>query len=426
MKISLLTPRQSFALQNFATPLGKGVTPPSQMNNLIGGVINVESIISTLESAGHEAFIVGGCVRDMVRGTAPKDWDIATSALPKQVKALFPRTFDTGIKHGTISVLLEKECFEITTYRVDGMYLDNRRPESVTFTSKIEEDLSRRDFTINAIAYNPARGFVDPYDGRGDIKRRVIKCVGDAESRFGEDALRMLRAIRFAAVLGFSVEESAMAAIGNLKETLVSISAERIREELVKLLCGAFPNAVLLLENGGLLYYVLREREYGGDLTAVVSWLEHCNKMNVEIPLRLALFFSWADDCEKILRDLCFDNKTIKIVSLYVKYLPMEITHSRYEIKKFLRIMGISVFENLLDLKRITQPSAQHEKILLTAHEIIEKGECFTLRHLAVNGDDLANAGIPSGEAMGEKLEQLLDIVMREPSMNVKEKLLCL
>jgi len=385
---------------------------------------NVKHIISTLESAGYEAFIVGGCVRDIIRGVIPKDWDITTSAIPEEVKALFSRTFDTGIKHGTVSILLGKECFEVTTYRVDGEYLDNRRPETVTFASEIELDLSRRDFTINAIAYSPERGFVDPFGGQRDIEKGIIKCVGEAENRFGEDALRMLRAIRFSAVLGFSVDEDALRAIAKLKVNLANISAERIREELVKLICSSHPETLMLLKTAGLMYYTLREREYGGDLNIAISRLDRCRR---DEPMRLALFFSWAgSDCENILRDLCFDNKTIKIVLLYVKYLPMKIQHCRYEIKKLLRIIPLENFEKLLNLKEIAQSSLFLEEIRQEALDIIAEKECFTLRDLAVNGDDLAKVGIPKGKAMGERLEKLLDAVMHDPSINVKEKLLCM
>ncbi|MCL2198640.1 MAG: CCA tRNA nucleotidyltransferase [Defluviitaleaceae bacterium] len=381
---------------------------------------NVQKIITTLEAAGHEAFIVGGCVRDIIRGVTPKDWDIATSAVPSEAKALFPRSVDTGIKHGTITVLFGNEHYEVTTYRIDGEYLDNRRPQAVIFTTKIEEDLSRRDFTVNAIAYNPNRGFVDPFDGQGDIKCDIIKCVGDPKSRFGEDALRMLRAIRFAAVLGFKINESALSAIGALKENMRDISAERIREELCKLLNGAYPKAAKLLQTTGLMYYVLRNREYGGDLDKVITQLSSTEN------IRLALFFSWAQDCEEILRDLRFDNKTIKTVSQYVKFLPQEIPLCRYEIKKILRIMPPQNFEELLQLKEINSPSPIHKKLRAEAHDILQKNECYTLRDLAINGDDLAAAGHPKGKAMGEKLEALLNAVMRDPALNTKEQLLCL
>jgi tRNA nucleotidyltransferase (CCA-adding enzyme) len=378
---------------------------------------NVKLIISTLESSGHEAFIVGGCVRDIIRGVTPKDWDIATSALPKQVKALFLRTFDTGIKHGTITVLFGKENYEVTTYRIDGVYLDSRRPETVAFTSKIEEDLSRRDFTINAIAFNPVRGFVDPFDGRGDITKRITKCVGDSENRFGEDALRMLRAVRFAAQLGFCVDSAAIRAIEKLKQNLEKISAERIREELCKLLCGEFPDALRLLESTGLMYYTLRNREFCGDLDAVISQL---SAVPPDDAMRLALFLP--HEPENILHDLRFSNKEIHTVTQYVKFLPAQIS-TRYEIKKILYEMPLENFEKLLTLKEVARGESM-TKIREEVQDIIAKNECFTLRDLAVNGNDLASAGIPKGKLMGETLARLLDEVMRDPSLNSKEKLL--
>jgi len=452
-------------------------------------------IIAALTAAGHEAFIVGGCVRDMIRGATPGDWDIATSARPDEVKGLFSRTFDTGIKHGTVSVLCGSNVCEVTTYRIDGEYSDNRRPATVTFAGKIEEDLSRRDFTINAIAYNPTRGFVDPFDGRGDISRKIIKCVGDAETRFGEDALRMLRAIRFAAVLGFCVNSDAVRAITKLRDNLADISGERIREELCKLLCGAHPDAAKLLRETGIMRQVLRGRDFGGNLDEVVSRLQvlsgglcppnplqggitppldprnekprearffegareafpqpgkrytasrecvasctcsraagsvrfaHCcYRCSVSpkgtLSKALALFFAWADDeCEYVLRDLRFDNKTIRTVSRFVQN--RALPGSRYEIKKLMRIFPPDEFEDWLHLQEISQKRC-FEKIRAEAADILTRGECFTLRGLAVNGNDLAEVGI-TGKAAGEALEKFLDAVMRDPQMNVKERLL--
>jgi tRNA nucleotidyltransferase (CCA-adding enzyme) len=377
---------------------------------------NVKRIISVLESAGHEAFIVGGCVRDIIRGTEPKDWDIAASALPAEVKELFPRTFDTGIKHGTVTVLFGKERYEVTTYRVDGEYLDSRRPETVIFAGKIEEDLGRRDFTVNAVAYNPSRGFVDPFGGRGDIEKRIIKCAGDAENRFGEDALRMLRAVRFAAQLGFSVDTAAVQAITKLKQNLEKISAERIREELFKLICGAYPDALKLLETTGLLYYTLRNRDYRGDLNEVIRQLKEAPN---DEDVRLVLFFH--NEPHDVLRDLRCSNKEIDTVTQYIKFLPARLS-SRYEIKKVLNEMPADNFQKLLTLKEIINGEAV-SRIREEARDI-EKNECYTLSGLAVNGDDLAAAGIPEGRITGETLARLLDEVMRDPSKNTKEKLL--
>ena len=377
---------------------------------------NVKKIIAALEAAGHEAFVVGGCVRDVLRGVAPKDWDIATSALPEQTKKLFARTIDTGIKHGTVTVVFSREKFEVTTYRIDGEYRDSRRPDSVIFANKIEEDLSRRDFTINAIAYNMF--YVDPFDGRGDIEKKIIKCVGDPEHRFDEDALRMLRAVRFSAQLGFSVDAAALRAIEKLKKNLEKISAERIREELLKLLNGDFPCALKLLAETGLLFFVLRNREFRGDLDEIISQLAAVPRDEI---IRLVLFLR-REDYEKILHDLRSSNHEISTVSKLIKFLPEKIV-TRYEIKKILNEMSFENFEKLLTLKEITQ-NESFAHVRDEARDILQKNECFLLRDLAVNGDDLARAGVPRGKIMGETLARLLDAVMRDPSLNSKERLL--
>ncbi|MCL2602874.1 MAG: CCA tRNA nucleotidyltransferase [Defluviitaleaceae bacterium] len=387
----------------------------------------VRHILTTLEAAGFEAFVVGGCVRDMLRGITPKDWDVTTNALPHQVKSLFSRTFDTGIKHGTITVLQNRQPFEVTTYRVDGTYLDARRPESVTYTADIEDDLSRRDFTMNAIAYNPACGFSDPFDGRVDIKRKIIRCVGDPTQRFGEDALRMLRAIRFAGTLGFTIEADTLNAISAQKENLVRISAERVREELTRLLCGAYSQAIALLESTGLMPYVLQSRTYEGNLAETIRQIE---KSPADEHLRLSLFFSRFESVEKVLRALRFDNKSVQAICLYVRLLPVPIPADRYAIKKYLYQMPAAYaqlfFENLLTLQEITQVSdpAHIARLRQISRNIHESCECYTLRSLAVNGKDLAALGIPPGKAMGDTLKSLLDAVMRDPTLNTKPTLL--
>ena len=204
----------------------------------------VNTIIKTLQAHGYEAYAVGGCVRDSILGRIPDDWDITTSATPQETKALFHRTFDTGIEHGTITVLIEKDAFEVTTYRVDGEYEDSRHPKEVTFTRCLKEDLLRRDFTINAMAYNDTEGLVDIFGGIEDLEKKVIRCVGNARERFGEDALRIMRAVRFAAQLGFEIEEDTKAGIIELAPTLANISAERIQVELIKMMVS--PNPTLL------------------------------------------------------------------------------------------------------------------------------------------------------------------------------------
>ncbi|MCL2571441.1 MAG: CCA tRNA nucleotidyltransferase [Defluviitaleaceae bacterium] len=379
---------------------------------------NVTKIISMLESHGHEAYIVGGCVRDSVRGVVPKDWDITTSATPHEVVEIFSHTVETGIKHGTVTVIINRLHYEVTTYRIDGEYLDSRRPQDVIFTSNIYEDLSRRDFTMNAIAYNPACGFADPYEGQKDIAREIIRCVGNPTDRFKEDALRMLRAVRFAGQLGFTLEKETHNAIISQSANLVNISAERIREEIVKLLTSPYIEAVKLLETTDLLPYILIDQPFGGDTNKIISQLEYCPDSE---PLRLALFLSWSgDNCEKLLRTLRFDNKTISEVARYVNCLHTYIPLFRYEIKKYLRHMPQAHFENLLTLQSIVKPydAKRLDAMRRESRDIQEKGECYTLKDLSVNGIDLAEVGIPPGKAIGDKLEELLDAVMRDPALN--------
>ncbi|MBR0153830.1 MAG: CCA tRNA nucleotidyltransferase, partial [Lachnospiraceae bacterium] len=222
---------------------------------------NAELILRSLEEAGHEAYIVGGCVRDALLGREPQDWDITTSALPEQVQALFRRTIDTGIQHGTVTVMFGKEAYEVTTYRIDGEYHDGRHPDQVTFTRSLEEDLKRRDFTINAMAYNPKRGLVDLFGGQKDLAERVIRAVGDARERFSEDALRMLRAVRFAGQLGFAIEEGTLEGIRALAPTLAKISQERIREELTKLLLSPQPELLETAIDTGMTAVILPEAD---------------------------------------------------------------------------------------------------------------------------------------------------------------------
>lgn len=220
---------------------------------------NAETILHILEKAGYEAYVVGGCVRDSILGRSPDDWDITTSAKPEQVKALFHRTVDTGLQHGTVTVLMEKEGYEVTTYRVDGEYEDGRHPKEVTFTASLKEDLKRRDFTINAMAYNPSSGLVDLFGGLEDIERKIIRCVGNPLERFTEDALRIMRAVRFSAQLGFAIEEETRKALKVLAPNLKHVSAERIQVELVKLLMSPHPDYLRVAYEAGITAEFLPE-----------------------------------------------------------------------------------------------------------------------------------------------------------------------
>ena len=243
----------------------------------------VKHILITLQSRGHAAYLVGGCVRDSILGRSPDDWDITTSAKPEQVKALFHRTVDTGLQHGTVTVLMEKEGYEVTTYRVDGEYEDGRHPKEVTFTASLEEDLKRRDFTINAMAYNPSSGLVDLFGGLEDIERKIIRCVGDPLERFTEDALRIMRAVRFSAQLGFAIEEETRKALKVLAPNLKHVSAERIQVELVKLLMSPHPDYLRVAYEAGITAEFLPE--FDACMTTSQNTPHHCYTVGEHIPV---------------------------------------------------------------------------------------------------------------------------------------------
>ena len=372
---------------------------------------DVQEILQSLTFEGHEAVIVGGCVRDSLMGLAPKDWDIATSAQPDEVKKVFRHTVDTGIEHGTVSVIINQQAYEVTTYRIDGLYKDGRRPTEVTFTTDLEEDLSRRDFTMNAIAYSPVVGLVDPFNGVNDIKNKNIRCVGHAPSRFTEDALRMMRAIRFAAQLSFSIDPETYAAIAPLANRIQMVSVERIREELTKTLASPNPGVLPLLEETGLWFFPKLELE------RAVPWLTMCPK---EPAMLYALLY--AD--EKFMRQLKFDNHCIKETDTYTRWLTKYIPNSNYNIKVALNEMGAEQFQKLLILKNIIEPNEHWNKVRASCERILLSNECYTLKDLAVNGQDLIEIGIAPGENMGRIIAKLLDTVMKTADTNDKSALL--
>ena len=378
-------------------------------------------VLEKLESAGHSAYIVGGCVRDMLMGQAPTDFDIATSATPCEVKGIFPRTVDIGIRHGTVAVLAHGGKTEVTTYRTDGEYQDGRRPQSVSFAGSILEDLSRRDFTVNAIAFNPKRGFADPFNGQQDIRGRLIRCVGDPHERLGEDALRIVRAVRFAATLGFDVDKSVAEGMASQKVKLENISAERIAEELRKLLLGNWPEALLLAAETGVLPHMLR----GGlicekSLPCAVLRIKKCP---ADFPLRLAVLLDGICDNEAdVLKNLKLSGSATKAALGYLAHMHREIAPCKYEIKKLLRNLPMGMFRNLLGLWENTGRENARELARL-AGEIERGGECYSLERLAIGGKDLAELGIKPGPEMGRVLASLLDEVMREPGLNEREAL---
>lgn len=427
----------------------------------------VREIIETLESAGFEAFAVGGCVRDAVLGRIPADWDITTSAMPEEVKRLFNRTIDTGIQHGTVTVMMDHVGYEVTTYRIDGEYEDARHPKEVSFTSNLVEDLKRRDFTINAMAYNDRAGIVDEFDGIGDLEKGIIRCVGNAKDRFGEDALRMLRAVRFSAQLGFAIDEETKAAITELAPNLEKISAERIQVELVKLLTSNHPDYLRAAYETGITAVVLPEFDAimqceQNDALHEETVGEHTLKALLKVPndkvLRLTMlfhdfgkpltysrteegvtrFFGHPDISSEMSRDIMrrlkFDNDTADKVKkltavhdLFIKNAPNRVRRCLAKVTKELFPYFLAVREaNILAWKEDAQKSALEElqELYMIYEGILERGECVCIKELEVDGKDLIAAGVKQGKQIGEILTDLLEIVLEEPEKNHKETLI--
>lgn len=388
---------------------------------------DAEWIIGRIREHGFEAFAVGGCVRDSVLGRKPEDWDITTSARPEEVKAIFSRTVDTGLEHGTVTVLKNGSGYEVTTYRIDGEYRDARHPDSVTFTSNLNEDLKRRDFTINAMAYSHETGIVDPFGGLSDLEAGIIRCVGRPEDRFSEDALRILRAIRFSAQLGFSIEEQTMAAIIALAPNLIHVSRERVQVELTKLLLSAYPERMLLVHETGIDRYVTDEfegvfeyREAGNG-----AWLEGLKKLPAQKSLRWAGFLRYVppDTVAKILRGLKLDNETISSAKAMTAAFQEPLICTPENVRRRLSQMTEDQFKGSLSLLELEQ-GAQVEQIWETYRGIVKNGDCVRLRDLAVGGADLIRAGMKPGKELGDTLNQLFNLVLEHPEYNKKEILM--
>ncbi len=425
-------------------------------------------ILEKLSLAGYEAYVVGGCVRDSLLGDSPHDWDITTNALPLQVKEIFGRTVDTGLKHGTVTVMRGNTGYEVTTYRTDGDYSDGRHPDNVTFVMNLEEDLKRRDFTINAMAYNETRGLVDLFGGCDDLKNGIIRCVGSAEERFSEDALRMLRAVRFAARFGYTLDPEVVEAIKKLAPTLSKVSAERITSEFVKLLTSDHPEMVRILYETGLTKVFFPEFDeamntpqnhphhcYNVGEHLIESLKASCNDPVVRLAMMLhdigkprtlkvddkgiTHFYGHpkvsADMAKEILVRWKLDNDTIRRVCRLVQYhdygIGREVTESL--IRKAMSIFEDD-FELLLEVNRadILAQSDFKKKEKLEANKkygeisrkILKENQCFRLKDLAVSGKDLMEAGAKPGPGMGDILKKLFDAVLEDPSLNDREVLL--
>lgn len=428
---------------------------------------NVKRIIECLEANGHEAYAVGGCVRDSILGRPPEDWDITTSAKPHETKSLFKKTIDTGLIHGTVTVLLDCEGYEVTTYRIDGEYEDNRHPKEVIFTANLIEDLKRRDFTINAMAYNDRVGIVDEFDGTGDLDKGIIRCVGDARERFSEDALRILRAVRFSAQLGFSIEERTQDAIRALAGNLRDISAERIQVEMVKLLVSDHPDYLKTAWESGITAVILPEFDLM--METAQNTPHHCysvgehtlaalKQIEADKVLRLAAlfhdigktqtkstdetgcdhFYRHAEDSEAItketLRRWKFDNDTISKVTKLVRFHDMRPAPVNKSVRKAAHHVGEELFPLLLKLQRadiLAQSDYQKAEKLVDLQKVEEiyqgilaRKECLSLKDLAVTGKDLIADGMKPGKELGNVLEKLLAHVLEDPSYNTKDHLI--
>lgn len=375
----------------------------------------VEKIIRILQKNGYEAYAVGGCVRDTLLGRMPGDWDITTSALPEQVKALFYRTIDTGIEHGTVTVMLEHVGYEVTTYRIDGEYEDGRHPKQVEFTSNLLEDLKRRDFTINAMAYSQSTGIVDAFDGMGDLEKRTIRCVGDAMERFTEDALRILRAIRFSAQLDFSIEEETWNAIFQIAPNIAKVSKERIQVELTKTLLSDNPERIRQVFETGISRYI-------SSSFSRIPW----ENVQISAELPKKKYVRWAaflrlvssEQAVQILKDLKLDNDTIAKVRTLVSWSGAEIEKKASAVRHAMSRMEPEVWDALMEL------NGYDEEIRSLSSQIRENGDCLSLKNLAVKGADLIAAGVKPGKELGDILNQMLDLVLECPEKNEKEILL--
>lgn len=428
---------------------------------------NVNRIIHTLETNGFEAYAVGGCVRDVLLGRTPQDWDITTSARPQQVKKLFSHTVDTGIQHGTVTVLYGRTGYEVTTYRIDGEYEDARHPREVTFTPDLLEDLKRRDFTINAMAYNEAHGLVDAFCGASDLKEGIVRCVGNPLDRFTEDALRMLRAVRFAAQLGFSIEEETKEAIRLKAPSIAKVSAERIQAELVKLLLSDHPQeirtayelsltAVFLPEFDRMMETPQRNKHHQYNVGEhTVQTLCHIRADKV---LRLTMLFhdvakpqcvttdedgqnhfkghpeQGEELTRKILRRLKFDNDTIRKVCKLVRYHDDRPSITEKSIRRAVSRIGVEQFPALFEVKRADTLAQsvyrRAEKMVYIEdyenlyYKILSENQCLQKKDLKINGQDLIALGMSTGKEIGKVLDQIFEEVLEHPEWNQQEKLI--
>lgn len=428
---------------------------------------DVKFIIDSLHNAGYEAYAVGGCVRDSILGRIPDDWDITTSAMPLEVKKLFRPTIDTGLQHGTVTVLRHHVGYEVTTYRIDGVYEDARHPKEVTFTRNLKEDLLRRDFTINAMAYNDEEGLIDEYDGLKDIENKTIRCVGNPMDRFTEDALRMLRAVRFSAQLGYEIEPDTAEAIKKLHSRLDMISAERIQVELSKLILSPNPDYLRVAYELGITSVVLPE--FDKCMRQQQHHIHHCytvgehilhSMMNIEAErvLRYTMLFHdmakpeclttdpdgtehfrghdvvSAEMSHVIMKRLKFDNDTLHSVELLVRNHDLKVEESHKAVRRAMNIIGKTQFMQLLKVKHadvLAQSDYMREeklthlnKLEMIYNEVMEAGHGTQISELKITGSDLIELGMNPGPTIGIVLKELLELVLEDPDKNNREVLI--
>ncbi|MCR5155072.1 MAG: CCA tRNA nucleotidyltransferase [Butyrivibrio sp.] len=428
---------------------------------------NPKKILEVIHKAGFEAYIVGGCVRDALLGREPKDWDITTNAMPADVKKLFKRTVDTGIQHGTVTVMMGKEGYEVTTYRIDGKYEDSRHPSEVTFTRDLTEDMKRRDFTINAMAYNDEEGLIDRFGGEQDLKDGIIRCVGVPRERLTEDALRIMRAVRFAAQLDYEIEEGTVEAIKELAPNLEKISAERVQTELVKIVTSDHPEKIRCAYELGITAVVLPEFDRCMETPQnnkhhaynvgehIIESMKHVRPDRI---LRLTMllhdiakpatmtvdeegvshFYDHAEAgveaARAIFRRLKFDRDTMDRVCNLIRYHDDRFSVTDKNVRKMMNRVGAEDFPYWMEV-RYADTMAQSDYMREDKLDdldgireqyklIIERKECITVKDLAVNGRDLKEAGIAPGPDMGKILNAMLADVLEEPSHNTREYLL--
>lgn len=425
---------------------------------------SVKMVIDSLQARGYEAYAVGGCVRDSILGRVPDDWDITTSATPYEVKKIFQKTVDTGLKHGTVTVLAGNHAHEVTTYRIDGEYEDSRHPKNVEFTRNLGEDLKRRDFTINAMAYNDQAGLVDLYGGMNDLQEKKIRCVGNPEERFGEDALRILRAVRFSAQLGFRIEGETRQAVEKLAPTLRQISAERIAVELTKLLLSDRPEYLKTAWETGITNVVLPE--FDRLMETPQKNPHHCFSVGEHtlVSLRyvpadkvlrwtMLLHDMGKPECRttdedgvdhfkghgrvgvelarEILRRLKFDNDTIRKVTVLIQWHDCRMNAEEKAVRRIMSRITPELFDRLMDVQYADAmaQSDYHrkekleriEKVRKVSRKIVEEKQCLSLKDLKLKGQDLIDLGVKPGPVIGEILKAALYEVLEEPSRNDPE-----